>query len=57
MDLVFYQIELSSVYYLYLVTTQLIVSNALRKKIHNLTFNTAHLLIEMHSRQLPHEAG
>ena len=32
MDLVFYQIGLSSVYHPYLVTTQLIVSNTLRRK-------------------------
>ena len=32
MDLDFYQIGLSSVYHPYLVTTQLIVSNALRRK-------------------------
>jgi hypothetical protein len=45
-------------YTLTCVTTQLIVSNILRrKKIHKLTFNKAHLLIEMHSRWLPHEAG
>jgi hypothetical protein len=32
MDLAFYQIGLSSVYHPYLVTTQLIGSNALRRK-------------------------
>ena len=33
MDLVFYQIGLSSVYHPYLVTKQLIGSNALRRKL------------------------
>jgi hypothetical protein len=56
-DLVFYQIGLSSVYHPFLVTTQLTGSNALRrKKFHKLTFNKAHLLIEMHSRWPPHGA-
>ena len=60
MDLVFYQIELSSVYHPYLVPTQLIGSNTLKQgnKFHKLiTFNKAHLFIEMPSRWLPHEAG
>ena len=48
MEMVFYQIGLSSVYQPYLVTTQLIDSNALRKEIPQI--NKAHLLIEMHSR-------
>ena len=48
MDLVFYQIGLSSVYHPYLVTTQLIGSNALSKVITQI--NKAHLLIDMHSR-------
>jgi hypothetical protein len=56
--MVFYPIGLSSVYHPYLVTTQLNGSNALRRgKIHKWTFNEAHLLIEMHSRWRPHEAG
>ena len=56
MDLVFYQIGLSSVYHPYLVTTQLLGSNALKEKKCT-TFIKAHLLIEMHSRWLSHEAG
>ena len=53
MHLVFYQV--SSVYHPYLVTTQLIGSNALRRK--EITqINRAHLLIEMHCRWPPHEA-
>ena len=38
MDMVFYQIGPSSLYHLYPVTTQLIGSNSLRKKLHKLTF-------------------
>ena len=49
MDLLFYQIGLSSVYHPYLVTTQLIGSNALRRK-EIPQINKAHLLIEIHSR-------
>ena len=56
MDFVFYQIGLSSVHHPYLVTTQLIGSNALRgKEIPQINFEQQ--LIEMHSRWLPHEAG
>ena len=52
----FYQIGLSSVYHSYLVTAQLIGRNTLRwKEIQQI--NKVHLLIEMHSRWLPHEAG
>jgi hypothetical protein len=55
MDLVFYQIVLSSVYHPYLVTTLLIGLNALRgKEIPQINFEQ--LLIEMHSRW-PHKAG
>jgi hypothetical protein len=50
MDLVFYQIGLSSVYPPYLITTQPIGSNTV-------TFKKPHLLIEMHSRWLLHEVG
>jgi hypothetical protein len=38
MDLVFYQIGQSSVYHPYLVTTQLIGSNALMKEIPQINF-------------------
>jgi hypothetical protein len=41
---------LSSLYHTYLVTTQLIGSNALRKEIH--LFYKSHLLFEMHYRYL-----
>ena len=53
MNLVFHQIGLSSVYHPYLVTTQLIGSNILRRK----EINKAYLFIEMHSRWLPLETG
>ena len=49
MDLVFYQIGLSFVYHPFLVTTQRIGLNALRRK-EIPQINKAHLLIEMHSR-------
>ena len=45
MDLVFYQIGLSSEYHPYLVTTQYWLTRQ-GKKFHKLTFNKAHLLIE-----------
>ena len=54
MDLVFHQIGLSSIYHLYLVTTQLIGSKVFKKERNS---TKAHLLIEMHSMWLPHEAG
>ena len=59
MDLVFYQIGLSSVHHPDL-TTQLIDSNRLRRKaipVIPVTFKNAHLLIEINSRWLPHETG
>ena len=52
MDLVFYQVGLSSVYQPYPVTTQLIGSSSLkRKQIPQIHF------FEIHSRWLHHEAG
>ena len=59
MDLVFFQLGLSSVYLPYVVTTQLIGSNAFRRKRKstNELLSTNQLLIEMHSRWLSHEAG
>ena len=56
MDLVFYQIGLSSVYHPYLVTTDWLKHI---KKERNSTNEllTRQLLIEMYSRWLPHEAG
>jgi hypothetical protein len=41
---------LSFLYHPYSVTTQLIGSNALIRHFHKLTFNKAHLLIEIYSR-------
>jgi hypothetical protein len=52
MDLDFYQIELSSVYHPCLDWLKCI-----KETFHKLTFTKAHLLIEMHYRWLPHEAG
>jgi hypothetical protein len=56
MNLVFYQIGLSSVYHPYNTTDWL---KHTKKEIncHKLTYNKAHLLIEMHSRWLPHDDG
>ena len=39
------------------LSQQLIGSNTFSKEITQIHFNNAHLLIEMHSRWLPHEAG
>jgi hypothetical protein len=59
MDLVFYQIGLSSVYHRDLVTTHTDWLKWIKKERNSLNelFNKAHLLIEMHSRWRLHEAG